>query len=154
VSGSRICTNTNHVGDRFNATVTQAVVGSNGAVIPAGATASVEVTALKRSDRDRLDDIADAITAIRAHSKRRTDERLKRDALLYNLMIVGEAVKAISDETKARQPEIPWREIAGLRDLLAHEYYQIELGVIEDIVTRDLAPLATAVAALRRASKP
>lgn len=50
VSGSRICTNTNHVGDRFNATVTQAVVGSNGAVIPAGATASVEVTALKRSE--------------------------------------------------------------------------------------------------------
>jgi hypothetical protein len=49
-SGSRICTNTNHVGDRFNATVTQAVVGSNGAVIPAGATATVEVTALKRSE--------------------------------------------------------------------------------------------------------
>lgn len=49
-SGSRICTNTNHVGDRFNATVTEAVVGSNGAVIPAGATAAVEVTALKRSE--------------------------------------------------------------------------------------------------------
>jgi len=40
-SGSKICTNTNHVGDRFNASVTNAVVGSNGAVIPAGATATV-----------------------------------------------------------------------------------------------------------------
>ncbi len=49
-SGSRVCTNTNHVGDRFNATVTEAVMGSNGAVIPAGATATVEVTALKRSE--------------------------------------------------------------------------------------------------------
>lgn len=49
-SGSRVCTNTNHVGDRFNATVTEAVVGSNGAMIPAGATASVEVTELKRSE--------------------------------------------------------------------------------------------------------
>lgn len=49
-SGSRICTNTNKVGDRFNATVTEAVMGSNGAVIPAGATATVEVTALKRSE--------------------------------------------------------------------------------------------------------
>ena len=105
---------------------------------------------MKRSDRDRLEDIADAITAIRAHSKRRTDARLKRDALLYNLMIVGEAVKAISDETKARQPDIPWREIAGLRDLLAHEYYQIEIDVIDDIVARDLGPLAAAVAKLRR----
>jgi hypothetical protein len=49
-SGSKICTNTNHVGDRFNASVTNAVVGSNGAVIPAGATATVEVTELKRSE--------------------------------------------------------------------------------------------------------
>lgn len=105
---------------------------------------------MKRADRDRLDDIADAITAIRAHSKRRTDERLRRDAVLYNLMVLGEAVKGLSDEMKARRPEIPWREIAGLRDLLAHEYYQIEIGVIDDIVARDLAPLAAAIAALRR----
>ena len=49
-SGSKICTNTNKVGDRFNASVTDAVAGSNGAVIPAGATATVEVTELKRSE--------------------------------------------------------------------------------------------------------
>jgi uncharacterized protein with HEPN domain len=66
-------------------------------------------------------------------------------------MIVGEAVKGLSDETKSKRPEIPWREIAGLRDLLAHEYYQIEMDVIDDIVARDLGPLAAAVAALRRA---
>ena len=105
---------------------------------------------MKRTDRDRLNDVADAIAAIRAHAKRRTDERLRRDAMLYNLMILGEAVKGLSDETKARRPEVPWREIAGLRDLLAHEYYRIELSVIEDIVERDLTPLAAAIAALRR----
>jgi hypothetical protein len=49
-SSSTICTNTHHVGDHFNATVTNAVTGSNGAVIPAGATANVEITALKRSE--------------------------------------------------------------------------------------------------------
>jgi hypothetical protein len=49
-SGSTVCTNTNKVGDRFNATVSEAVSGSNGAVIPAGATATVEVTELKRSE--------------------------------------------------------------------------------------------------------
>lgn len=49
-SGSKICTNTNKVGERFNATLTNAVQGSNGAVIPAGATATVEVTQLKRSE--------------------------------------------------------------------------------------------------------
>jgi hypothetical protein len=49
-SSSTVCTNTHHVGDHFNATVTNAVTGSNGAVIPAGATASVEITELKRSE--------------------------------------------------------------------------------------------------------
>ena len=49
-SGATVCTNKNKVGDRFTASVTSAVQGSNGAVIPAGATANVEVTELKRSE--------------------------------------------------------------------------------------------------------
>jgi len=49
-STSKICTNTNKVGDRFSATLNEAVNGSNGAVIPAGATAVLEVTKLKRSE--------------------------------------------------------------------------------------------------------
>lgn len=49
-SGSTICTNTSKVGQHFTATLTDAVTGSNGAVIPAGATADVEVTELKRSE--------------------------------------------------------------------------------------------------------
>lgn len=49
-SNARVCTNTNKVGDRINASVSQAVSGSNGAVIPAGATVSLEITQLKRSE--------------------------------------------------------------------------------------------------------
>lgn len=49
-SSTRVCTNTHRVGDRFTATVRQSVTGSNGAVIPAGATATVEITSLRRSD--------------------------------------------------------------------------------------------------------
>jgi hypothetical protein len=49
-SGSKICTNTNKIGDHFTATLTNSITGSNGAVIPAGATAEVEVTELKRSE--------------------------------------------------------------------------------------------------------
>src|SRR5687768_14305475 len=49
-SGSKVCTNTNKVGDRFTATLNDAVTGTNGAVIPAGATAVIEVTKLKRSE--------------------------------------------------------------------------------------------------------
>jgi hypothetical protein len=49
-SNSRVCTNTNRVGQRFAATVSQTVSGSNGATIPAGATANIEITELKRSE--------------------------------------------------------------------------------------------------------
>lgn len=49
-SSTRVCTNTHKVGDRFTATVRQSVTGSNGAVIPAGATATVEITSLRRSN--------------------------------------------------------------------------------------------------------
>ena len=65
-------------------------------------------------------------------------------------MIVGEAVKRLSDETRALHPEIPWKQIAGLRDLLTHEYFRIDMDEIDKVVERDLAPLAAAVQALRR----
>ena len=107
---------------------------------------------MKRTDAERLADIAEALAAIRGHAKRRGDERLRRDALLYNLLVVGEAVKAVSEELKAREPEVPWRAIAGLRDLLAHEYYEIDIDAIDDIVERDLPPLAAAVGRLRRSA--
>jgi len=105
---------------------------------------------LKRSDRERLDDIAEALKTIRAHAAARgSAERLRRDALLYNLLILGEAVKALGDETKARRPEIPWRQIGGLRDLLAHEYYRIDAAEIDSIIKHDLPALELAIAALR-----
>ena len=107
---------------------------------------------MRRSDRERLQDLAQAIDAIRAHIAIRASraERLKRDAILYNLMIVGEAVKGLSEETKARRPEIPWKQIAGLRDLLAHEYFRIDLNEIAKVIERDLGPLDDAVRKLLR----
>jgi len=110
---------------------------------------------LKRGDRERLDDIAEAVEAIQAHAEdRNAQERLRRDAILYNLMILGEAVKGLSDETKAKRPEIPWRQISGLRDLLAHEYYRIDMKEIEGILRHDLVPLTAAVDALSRVKLP
>ena len=104
---------------------------------------------MKRGDRERLDDIAEAIRTIRTHAKRPADDDLRRDALLYNLLILGEAVKALSEATKARRPETRWRQIAGLRDLLAHEYYRIDIAEIDKIIKNDLPALNTAITALR-----
>ena len=105
---------------------------------------------MKRGDRERLEDIAEALTTIRAYgADRKSGERVRRDALLYNLLILGEAVKALGDDTRARHPEVPWRQIAGLRDVLAHEYYRIDLMEIERILKRDLPSLETAITDLR-----
>lgn len=105
---------------------------------------------MKRSDRERLRDIGDAIDAVRAHSRQDRPERLKRDAILYNLVIIGEAVKGLDDATRLARPEVPWKEIAGLRDLLTHEYFRIEMSEIDKILERDLSALEAAVAALLR----
>lgn len=95
--------------------------------------------------------MAEAIEAIWAHAgNRKADECLRRDAILYNLVILGEAVKSLSDDTKAKRPEIPWRQVAGLRDLLAHEHYRIDMNEIDRLLKRDLGPLSAAVNALRR----
>ena len=48
------------------------------------------------------------------------------DAVIRNLQIIGEAVKNIPDDVRELNPEMEWRKIAGLRDILAHAYFQIE----------------------------
>ena len=69
---------------------------------------------------------------------------------MYNLLTIGEAVKALSDETRTRDPDIPWRHVAGLRDVIAHECFRIDIIEIRKIVSRDLLPVSAAVDALLR----
>lgn len=109
---------------------------------------------MTREELLRLQDIAAAIDDIRerqaeAHdAELGADSPLLRDALLYNLVVIGEAVKNVSEDLRQRRPEVPWKSIAGLRDLLAHEYFRIQMTRIEEIVDKELEPLAEAVRAL------
>lgn len=75
-------------------------------------------------------------------------ERLRQDAVLRTLEIIGEAVKKISDETRQRRPEIPWKRIAGLCDRLVHGYFGVDLALVWVVVDRDLSALSEAVEAL------
>lgn len=106
---------------------------------------------MSRDERERLRDIRDAIGSIREHLKRmnktapKMDDPLLHDALLFQFVVIGEAVKNLTSETRESAPEIPWADIAGLRDLIAHEYFRIDIHRVLEIVERDLPPLEQAI---------
>lgn len=96
---------------------------------------------MSRREVLRLRDIRDAIATIRDHIAAGSFDRKTSDAVLYNLVVIGEAAAQISDETRARAPEIPWTKVVGLRNLIAHEYFRIDLEVIQAIVSEQLDQL-------------
>lgn len=66
-------------------------------------------------------------------------------ALTRLLEIVGEAANRVSPETQQRYPQIPWRQIVGLRHRLVHGYDAVDLDILWDIIEQDLPPLITAL---------
>jgi len=106
---------------------------------------------VSRDERERLRDIKDAIVAIREHLVSAGAEpsaeqaALLHDALLFQFVVIGEAVKHLAAETRESAAEIPWEDVAGLRDLITHEYFRIDIDRVLAIVERDLPPLEQAI---------
>jgi uncharacterized protein with HEPN domain len=98
---------------------------------------------VSRSPHERLADVIAAIdrtVAYRPHLEN-PDEAVASmayDAVLRNLAVIGEAVRALPDEVKARVAEVPWASITGLRNVVVHESFRVDRAVIEDVVDRDL----------------
>jgi len=65
-----------------------------------------------------------------------------QDATAYRLLAIGEAAKDLDDELKSRHPHIPWRQILGMRNILAHEYFTRESEIIWETLTAGLPELA------------
>ncbi|MBD2428818.1 DUF86 domain-containing protein [Phormidium sp. FACHB-1136] len=63
------------------------------------------------------------------------------DAVNHNLLIIGEATKQIPDSLRQQYPEIPWRQVAGLRDVIVHTYFKVNSQIVWDIITIELDPL-------------
>ena len=71
-----------------------------------------------------------------------------QDAVVRNLEVIGEAAKRIEDACRTAHPEIPWRTLGGMRDVLIHQYEGVDPEKVWAIVEQDLPPLKQAIAAL------
>ncbi len=67
------------------------------------------------------------------------------DAVVRNLEIIGEAAKRISDKLRMQLPDIEWRKIAGMRDMLAHEYFGIDNDILWDVVQNKVPQLTKSI---------
>ena len=76
-------------------------------------------------------------------------DRMLQDAVIRELEIIGEATKNISSHLRNKYPEIPWRQMAGMRDKLIHGYFGVDLGAVWETVTLDLPPLRKKLAEIR-----
>ncbi|WP_129626070.1 DUF86 domain-containing protein [Candidatus Oscillochloris fontis] len=108
---------------------------------------------MSRDYRLYLDDILEAIQKIRRYTSGidfttfRTDE-MRIDAVVRNLEIIGEATKHIPQIQRDLVPTIDWRKIAGLRDIVIHQYFGVNLVIIWDVVENHLDALYHAISGI------
>jgi uncharacterized protein with HEPN domain len=70
-----------------------------------------------------------------------TKDRKTQDAIIRNLEIIGEAAGKLPEQIQKDEPEIDWRKITGLRNILIHEYFGINLPIVWDVIQHKLGPL-------------
>ena len=99
---------------------------------------------MSRKESERLQDILDAIAKIQDRVQSRQtffEDELLQAFTLMNLQIIGEAGNRLPSSTKETNSHIPWKKIIGLRNLITHEYFRIDLTIVWDVVEQDLTPL-------------
>ena len=100
---------------------------------------------MSRRDDERLADVLASAEAIRSHLERGgLDDWLVFDAVRVRLIEIGEAVKDIDPALLATEPDVPWRDVAGMRDHLAHRYFDTAHSIVRATVEENLPPLVAA----------
>jgi uncharacterized protein with HEPN domain len=112
----------------------------------------------KRRDKEYLADVVEAMQRIVAYTGELTYEefltdRKTQDAVLRNLQVMGEAVKKLSALTKQAHPHLPWKQIAGMRDKVVHDYFGINYDIVWALGKEELPALLPSLIAIRPAGE-
>lgn len=102
---------------------------------------------MSRGSKLYLDDILNAIKKISSYTKslsfdQFTEDEKTVDAVVRNLEVLGEAVKNIPETLKSKYGEVEWKKIAGVRDIMIHEYFGVDTEILWDIVQNKLPILS------------
>ena len=76
-------------------------------------------------------------------------DQLTQDAVVRQLEVIGEATKRVSKELRLKNPGIPWSDMAGMRDVLIHDYIDVDLGVVWKTVSEDIPNLKALILKLQ-----
>lgn len=109
----------------------------------------------KRQLKVYLDDIIESIELIEQFVADVTQAQFeanieKQDAVIRRLAIIGEAVKSVPNDIRTAYPNVPWRDAAGLRDVVVHEYFGVSLEVIWGVAIRELPILKEQILQIRK----
>lgn len=101
---------------------------------------------MKKDPKVFIGHIIDSIQLIESYSENLSADKFKKeialqDAIIRRLEIIGEATKNIPSAFKLQHHEIPWKQMAGIRDILIHEYFDVDLDLTWQVVKRELLPL-------------
>ncbi|SDK00076.1 HepT-like ribonuclease domain-containing protein [Natronincola ferrireducens] len=102
-----------------------------------------------KSDKIYLIHIMECIENIEEYTEEGKEKFIKsqliQDAVIRNLEIIGEATKKISKDTRNSYSELPWREMAGLRDVLIHDYFGVDIKIVWNVVEKELPKVKRSV---------
>jgi len=101
---------------------------------------------MQRDYKAFINDILEAIHRIESYTEGLTiddfsESQLFQDAVVRNLELIGEAVKRLPEKLIEKYPDIEWKKIAGLRDILIHAYFGIDIEIVWDVIQNKLPKL-------------
>ena len=105
-----------------------------------------------------IEHILECIQLIKKYTKTKTigaffSSQQLQDSVIRRIEIIGEAIKNLPEQAKKDHPEIPWKQIAGMRDMLVHEYFGVDLSLTWKVVKQDIPELEKNIIKLKKSLK-